>query len=141
MAFVEFNLKRNLIVRAEHGSDLIQFITELAEEEGITTAAFTAMGALKCAKLGFYDQEKRVYKEIVVDTPQEIASCIGNISIKDGKPFVHAHATLSDEEGNTKAGHLLEAAVFAAEIHLHELKGPRLKRKRDEVTGLFLWDI
>ncbi len=78
---------------------------------------------------------------MTLDSPQEIASCVGNISVKDGRPFVHAHAVLADKNGNTKAGHLLEGVVFAAEVHLRELKGAKLERKYDKVTGLSLWDI
>ena len=141
MASAEFNLQRNLLVRAEHDSELVQFITELAEKKGITAAAFTAIGALKRAKLGFYDQEKREYQEITVESPREMASCIGNISIKNGKPFVHVHAVLADKDGNTKAGHLFEGVVFAAEVHLRELKGAKLERKYDGTTTLSLWDI
>jgi predicted DNA-binding protein with PD1-like motif len=137
----EFDLKRILLIRAKHGSDLVQFITELAEDRGITAAVFTAIGAIKHAKLGFYDQEKHKYHEIIVNSPHEIASCIGNVSLKNGKPFVHAHAVLAGEDGNTKAGHLIEAIVFAAEIHLRELKGVKLERKYDEETNLSLWEI
>lgn len=138
---VEFHLNRNLIIRVEYGSDLIRFITKIAEENRIITATFTAVGALKHAKLGFYDQRKHEYYPITIDAPHEIASCIGNISLRDGKSFVHAHAVLSDDAGNVKAGHLLEGVVFAAEVHIHELQGPKLERKHDETTGLYLWDI
>ncbi len=138
--YTQFELGRNFLVRAEHNSDLIQFVTELAEKEGITAATFTAIGALKRAKLEFYDQEKHEYQEITLDSPHEIASCVGNISAKDGRPFVHAHAVLADKNGNTKAGHLLEGVVFAAEVHLRELKGAKLERKYDTVTGLSLWE-
>ncbi len=128
-------------MRAEHDSNLVQFLTELAETKRITVATFTAIGALKRAKLGFYDQEKHEYREITLDSPHEIASCVGNISVKDERPFVHAHAVLADKNGNVKAGHLLEGVVFAAEVHLRELKGAKLERKYDKVTGLSLWDI
>jgi predicted DNA-binding protein with PD1-like motif len=141
MVYAQFELGRDFLVRAEHDSDLVQFVTELAEKEGITVATFTAIGALKRAKLEFYDQEKHEYQEMTLDSPQEIASCVGNISVKDGKTFVHAHAVLADKNGNTKAGHLLEGVVFAAEVHLRELKGAKLERKYDKVTGLSLWDI
>jgi len=139
--YTKFELGRNFLVRAEHDSDLVQFVTELAEKKKITVATFTAIGALKRAKLEFYDQEKHEYQEMPLDSPQEIASCVGNISVKDGRPFVHAHAVLADKNGNTKAGHLLEGVVFAAEVHLRELKGAKLERKYDKVTGLSLWDI
>jgi len=59
--------------------------------------------------------------------------------LKGGEPFVHVHVVLSDEKGNTKAGHLLEGIVFAAEVHLSQLEGPKLERKYDEVTELMLW--
>jgi uncharacterized protein len=61
--------------------------------------------------------------------------------LKAGRPFVHAHAVLSDKNGRTMAGHLIEATVFAAEIHLIELKGMNLERELDEETGLFLWKM
>ncbi|MEA2089512.1 MAG: PPC domain-containing DNA-binding protein [Thermoproteota archaeon] len=141
MGYVEFNPNSDMLVRVKHNSDLIQFITELAEKKGITAASFTAIGALKRAKLGFYDQQKHEYREITVNSPHEIASCIGNISLKNGKPFVHAHAVLADKDGTTKAGHLFEGIVFASEVHLNVLKGVKLERKYDEATNLSLWDI
>ena len=141
MSFRELGVGRIFLIRAEHDSDLVKFVAELAKKNGIVTAAFTAIGALKYAKLGFYDQKKHEYSENLLSTSQEIASCIGNISIKDDETFVHAHVVLADQNGNTNAGHLLEGKVFAAEIHLTELVGAKLVRKNDPVTGLSLWDI
>jgi hypothetical protein len=66
---------------------------------------------------------------------------VGNTSLKEDESFVHAHAVLADRNGNTKAGHLLEGRVFAAEIHLIELVGTKLVRKNDVITGLSLWDL
>ena len=140
MSFREFDYGRYLIVRVKHDSDIINFLTDVANRKKITAATFTAIGALKKAKLGFYDQKKHEYLENKLRTPQEIASCIGNISIREDKAFVHAHAVLADREGNTKAGHLLEGKVFAAEVHLTELKG-EVVRKYDAATGLSLWNI
>lgn len=140
MVYFKFNLGRNFLVRAKQDSDLVQFVTELVEKERIAVGAFTAVGALRRAKLGFYDQERHEYQGIRLDFPQEIACCIGNVSIKDGRPFVHAHVVLADKNGNTKGGHLQEGIVFAAEVHLLELKGAKLERKHDEATGLSLWE-
>ena len=141
MGFRKLNLVRKLVARAEYDLDLIQFVIALAKNNGITTATFTGIGALKNAKLGFYDQEKHEYLETLLSSPQEIASCVGNVSLKEGEPFVHAHAVLADQSGNTRGGHLLEGKVFAAEVHLSELVGEKLVRKNDAVTGLSLWDI
>lgn len=141
MDYVEFETGKFIVSRAPHDADLVQFITDLAKEKDVRMGAFTAIGALKRAKLGFYNQESHEYQENEINHPCEIASCIGNISLKDDEPFVHAHAVLADEDGNTKAGHLSEGKVFAAEIHLQVLEGSELKRKRDGITDLSLWKI
>ncbi len=132
---------RNFIIRAEHDSDFLDFLTEFAKENKIMLAGFTAIGALKSAKLGFYDQQKHEYVEHSLSVPLELASCVGNVSLKDGEPFVHAHVVLSDKEGNVRGGHLLGGRVFAAEIHLTEYLGEEVVRRPDAVTGLALWDI
>lgn len=128
-------------MRLKHDADLVQSITELARSKRIKAGSFTAIGALKRARLAYYDQKNHEYREIKIDSPHEMASCVGNLSLKDGGPFVHAHVVLADETGNTKAGHLLEGIVFAAEIHLRQLRGAKIERKHDEVTGLSLWEV
>jgi predicted DNA-binding protein with PD1-like motif len=140
MSLFEFNASKELMVRLKHDADLVQSITELARSKGIEAGSLTAIGALKSARLVCYDQTDHEYREIRIDWPCELASCTGNVSLKDGQPFAHIHVVLADEAGNTKAGHLVEGIVFAAEVHLHQLEGPRLERKYDEVTGLSLWN-
>jgi predicted DNA-binding protein with PD1-like motif len=141
MSSRKLDIGRNFIVRAKYNSDMITFLNNVARKHGITNATFTVIGALKSAKLGFYDQDKHEYLENLLSTPQEIATCVGNISTKEGEPFVHAHAVLADRNGNTKGGHLFEGRVFAAEVHLFELIGEKIVRRNDTVTGLSLWDI
>lgn len=139
MKSTEFELGNLIVARAEHDSDLLQLITELAERKNIEMGVFTVIGALKTAKLGFYEQENHEYREITVDYPCEIASCIGNISLLDGEPFVHAHAVITDETGRAIGGHLSQGKVFASEVHLQELISSELERKHDDVTDLALW--
>ena len=141
MSIFECSAGKELMVRLKHDADLVQSIAELARSKGVEAGSFTAIGALKSARLGYYDQSSHEYREIRIDSPCELASCTGNISLKDGEPFAHIHVVLADEAGNTKAGHLLEGIVFAAEVHLRQLKGPKLERKHDEATGLSLWEM
>jgi len=137
----EYTPDRELAVRLKHDSDMIESITQLARDQAMDAGSFTAIGALKRARLGYYDQRIHEYREISIDSPHEMASCTGNVSLKDGEAFIHAHVVLADEKGNTRAGHLLEGIVFAAEVHLRTLEGPKLERKYDEVTGLSLWEV
>jgi predicted DNA-binding protein with PD1-like motif len=136
-----FTINQVYLIRAEHDSELIQFLTAFSKKQVISIATFTAIGALKNANLSFYNQSTHAYEEHSLTYPIELASCLGNISLKDGQPFVHAHAVLSDSKGNTFAGHLTSGIVFAAEIHIFDLTGPKLNRMYDPTTDLSLWSI
>lgn len=128
-----------LLVRIKQDTDIVKSVCEIAAQARIATGIFVAIGALKRARLGFFDQQRNEYLEILIDSPHEIAACTGNISLKDGRPFAHAHVVLADKKGNTKAGHLFEGIVFVAEVHLRQLQGTKLQRLYDGATGLWLW--
>jgi len=124
-----------------HQSDLIEALTATACANGIGAGAVQVIGALQRASIGFYDQGNKTYRTIHFDRPLEIASGMGNISLRDGNPFVHLHLTLADEEGKAFGGHALEGCiVFAAEFVLVPLTGAAPVRTFDETTGLFLWE-
>ena len=58
----------------------------------------------------------------------------------DMRPFLHAHATFADINGESVAGHLLKGCVvWAAEVEIREMTGVDLVRQHDEQTGLALW--
>jgi predicted DNA-binding protein with PD1-like motif len=137
----EYQAGKDLMVRIEPDAELVRSVAELARDRNIQAGSFVAIGALKRARLACFDQRGYQYREITIDSAHEMASCAGNISLKDGQPFVHAHVVLSDETGSTKAGHLMEGIVFAAEVHVRQLQGPKLERKYDETTRLSLWKM
>ena len=63
----------------------------------------------------------------------------GNMSIRDDRPFLHAHATFADASGATVGGHLIAGReVFMVEVMVREITGVDLVR-HDEATGLALW--
>lgn len=134
-----FKQGRSLLIRLDHGSDIIAEMTEIAGNLEIVTGVFSAIGALSSAELGYYDQVKHEYGKIAVEEPVELVSFSGNISVRDGQPFVHAHAVLADRDGKVLGGHLMKGCVFAAEVHLQELLGQPLVRVHDPTTGLKLW--
>jgi len=132
---------RIIIRRLPHGGDLLNEITELARRAGILSGSVSAIGAVKRARIGYYDQADRLYRERDLEEPREICSCLGNISLKEGEVFVHAHVVLADGEGKTAGGHLCPGTIiFAAECRIEELNGPALERGYDDETGLSLWE-
>jgi len=137
-----FERGRCLLVRLDHGADIIGQITDLAMGEEIETGFFSVIGALSRAELGYYDQVSQKYGTIQIFDPMELVHCSGNISLLNNQPFVHAHAVLSDRKGMVRGGHLNAGKVFAAELYMQELlgqHGQHLKRVPDQVTGLNLW--
>ncbi len=127
------------MARLDFGAEIVESITSLAEKLGVEAGVFSAIGALKEAELGYYEQDTHRYKTIEIEGPVELASCQGNISIRDGRVFVHAHAALADHVGGLQGGHLHNGTIFAAEICIHELKGKPLIRTHDPITDLYLW--
>lgn len=129
------------IVRLPFGSDLLQELTRYCREQKIQLAVLSGLGAVSRARIAFYDQQTRAYVERNLDGPYEILALTGNVSVKDGESFVHAHAVLGDDQGRSVGGHLLEGTiVFACECALFVLAGPALVRKPDPETGLSLWE-
>lgn len=138
-AVYELKPGRYFLFGLDHGSEIVASITALAESLGVEAGIVSGIGALKYAAIGYYDQEAHEYRSIEIDGPVEISSLSGNISTRDGKPFLHAHATLADSQGMIRGGHLSSGTVFAAEVSIQELLGRPPVRSLDPITDLFLW--
>jgi len=136
---------RMLMGRLSKGTDLLLSLTELCVHENIRLGVIRAIGAVTRARLGFYNQEQRTYKYLEFNNPHEIISLEGNISLKDGQPFVHAHIALMSADGSMIGGHLAEGTeVFACEYVITELLHEQerdFERVFDEATGLYLWPM
>ncbi|MEO5345416.1 MAG: DNA-binding protein [Magnetococcus sp. YQC-9] len=126
--------------RLPHDGDLLEVLNGFCRAHGIRAGRIEGLGAVKRACLGFYDQTRHAYDYLTFDEPLEIVQMVGNVSLKEGQPFVHVHLTLSDHAGRAIGGHLAPGTViFAAEVLIQELIGEPLPRGCDETTGLPLW--
>ena len=138
--FWEARAGRAFVGRLEAGSDLVEEIERYCAEQGILAAQVTAIGAVRRARYAYYEQDDHRYLELETDTHHEIVGFTGNVSLKDDRPFLHAHATFADATGACVGGHLLRGIeVFAAEVMIREVAGVSLVRMPDEETGLALW--
>ncbi|MGB9711260.1 MAG: PPC domain-containing DNA-binding protein [Thermodesulfovibrio sp.] len=135
----KFSVKRVLQGRLFKGEEIVSGITKFLKENSITSGLISGIGAVKKARVGYYDQSEKEYVSHEFNEPMEILSLKGNISIKDGEPFAHIHIVLSKKDFSCIGGHLYEAEVFAFEFEILELEGNSFIRGFDEETGLFLW--
>jgi len=134
-------VKRVVMRRLVPGADLLDELNKLARAEGIELGAVSGIGALKKAAVGIFDLEKREYVINKFDEEMEICALSGNVSLKEGKPFVHAHLALSSRQGRAFGGHVMPGCeIFVAEVVLWEFKGARLERRpQEDCGGLALW--
>jgi hypothetical protein len=131
---------RAFVGRLARGSDLVEEIERFCAEREVRAAWVSVIGAVRRASFAYYDQEEAGYVPLGSETHHEITGFIGNISIRDGRPFLHSHATLCDAAGAAIGGHLLRGCeIFAGEVTIREMTGVELERTPDEVTGLHLW--
>ncbi len=138
--FWEAKAGRAFVGRLETGSDLVEEIERHCAEHSVLAAQVTVVGAMRRARYAYYRQEAKEYLELASETHHEVVGFVGNVSERDGRPFLHAHATFADEEGDTVGGHILHGCeVFAAEVVIRELGDVSLVRMHDEETGLALW--
>ena len=138
----EVKAMKTFMGKLEYGADLLEEITRICVDKDIQLGRVEALGAVKKVRLGYYNQKDREYHFYELDQTLEITSLVGNVSIKDGAPIVHAHVTFSDKDGHAYGGHLAPGTiVFACEIVIQVLDGPKFERRLDQETGLPLWSM
>jgi uncharacterized protein len=138
--FWEAKAGRAFVGRLDTGSDLVEGIERYCAEQSVLAAQVTVIGALRRARYACYEQSEHRYLELETDAHHEIVGFVGNVSLRDDRPFLHAHATFADASGACVGGHLLPGCeVFAAEVMIRELGDVSLVRVHDDETGLTLW--
>jgi predicted DNA-binding protein with PD1-like motif len=122
------------------GTDLLQELNGAAAELGIEAGTLQVVGAVQTLAIVTFNQKEKRYDEPLRYGEMEIAGGVGNVSLKDGKPFVHIHLTGAGPDGKAVAGHLVEGtSVWMIEAYFRKLDGPAPVRELDDEVGLPVW--
>jgi predicted DNA-binding protein with PD1-like motif len=122
------------------GDEAFSGLLEFAEQYHVTSAHFTAIGALNGAVLGWFDPERKMYKKIPIKGQHEVIGMSGDIALYQGKPVVHTHMVVGSPDGTTQGGHVLEAYVSPT-LEVMVTEDPVTMQKRfDPATDLTLID-
>ena len=114
------------IIYVEQDESIMETLTQFCKDHNVDNGQLSGIGAIK--EIDFGDRYDGLW---------ELTSFQGNILLKDGEPFIHAHITLSDHNLNMKGGHLFEAKVGAVgEFVLRKINTDG-KREHDPNIGLF----
>lgn len=122
------------------GDEAFSGILDFAEKYHITSAHFTAIGALNGATLAWFDPQRKMYKTIPVEGQVEVISMIGDIALYQGKPAVHTHMIVGTSDGTTRGGHLLDAYVSPTLEVMVTVDPIAMQKRLDPQTDLTLID-
>lgn len=127
-----------MLLRFERGEEFVAALAAFAKKEGIAAAAFVGIGAAENITIARFSPRIKGYEDLSVKDEFEIASLSGDISLKEGAPFVHAHAVLSDRNFKALGGHLKRCVISATcEVFFIPFTG-RVSRRLDPTVGIHL---
>lgn len=122
------------------GDEAFSGMLDFAEKYHVTSAHFTAIGALSGGTLGWFDPQRKMYKQIPIQGQHEVIAMSGDIALYQGKPVVHTHMVVGSPDGTTRAGHVL-AAYVSPTLEVMVTVDPLAMQKRfDPATDLTLID-
>lgn len=125
----------------QKGEQFIAKLTGFCKEHDIKAGFFHGLGGALSAELGYYHLDKQEYEFQALSQVLEITSLHGNVALKNGAPFIHAHAVLSDAGLRAYSGHVKEFTVGGTcEVHMQVFEDA-WHRQHDEETGLSVIDL
>jgi predicted DNA-binding protein with PD1-like motif len=122
------------------GDEAFSGLLEFAEKYHVTSAHFTAIGALDGATLGWFDPQRKMYKKIPIVGQHEVIGMSGDIALYQGKPVVHTHMVVGSPDGTTLAGHVLAAYVSPTLEVMVTIDPITMQKRFDPATDLTLID-
>ncbi len=128
-----------IALRLDKGDDITESVYTVAEKEGVKAAKVSGIGATDDFTVGVFDIAKKEYEKFVFNGNHEINALDGNITEKDGKPYIHLHITATGKGGKVVGGHLIKGVIsLTGEIIITVTDG-KITREYDETFGINRW--
>src|ERR1700692_1752495 len=122
------------------GDEAFSGLLEFAQKYHVTSAHFTAIGAVNGATLGWFDPKRKMYKKIPIQGQHEVIGMSGDIALYQGKPVVHTHMVVGNSDGTTQGGHVLAASVSPTLEVMVSVDPVTMQKRFDPETDLTLID-
>ena len=136
-------VKDNLFVLSlDNHVEVVEALAAFCSEKGIVAGSVNGLGAVCEATFRFLDPATMKYVDKTFSEQMELTNLTGNISQKDGKPYLHLHLTASRRDYSCIGGHLLAARINGAcELFVESYPGQYVGRRVDAETGLNMYDF
>lgn len=128
------------LLKLEIGDEVVRSVCEFAKRQEIRAATVSAIGGVADPVLGYFNLITKQYDEREFNGNFELIGLSGNIAMKDGEPFLHAHAVVGSSL-SVHAGHLVRATICVTGEFVITPLDCHLERQPDDATGLALWHI
>jgi predicted DNA-binding protein with PD1-like motif len=131
---------RTFVLVCETGDDAMKALASFAAEHDLGGSHFTAIGAFSRTVVAYFDWPSKQYRRVSIDEQVEVLSLVGDVTVENHEPKVHAHVVLGKADATAHGGHLIEGLVRPTlEVVITET--PRhLQRRVDPGSGLALID-
>lgn len=129
----------SFVLSLDNHVEIAEALVAFCEEKGIASGTILGLGAINEATFRFLNPATKKYVDKSFCEQMEITNLTGNISRKDGKPYLHIHITASRSDYSCIGGHLLSARINGACELLVEAYDAEIGRRPDEETGLNLY--
>ena len=104
---------KDYFIYIEKNEKVMDTLIRFCKDQAITNGKISGIGAVKEIEIGSYDTIGKEYIRKQFPDVWELVSYEGNVTLKDGDPFVHGHVVLSNHDMKTIGGHLFEMTVAA----------------------------
>ena len=130
------------VLRLDPGEEIVASLTRLVEAEQVELASVSALGAANDVTIGIFNTAEKQYYSRRYQGDFEISALVGNVTRKDGEPYLHLHITIGNPvTGEVHAGHLSSATISATlELFLQVWDG-QVGRKFSDTVGLNLLEF
>lgn len=127
------------VLSIKNHQEILEALGAFCAEKNILAGEVRGLGAVSGATFRFLDPATKKYVDQAFDEQMEITALVGNISEKDGKPYLHVHLTCGRRDYSCVGGHLLCARINGAcELVVDKWDAP-VGRRVDDETGLNLY--
>ena len=134
--------QKTYMVVFEAGEEVTAGLLAFANEQHLSAAHLTAIGAFERVTLAFFDLQTKEYRKIPVNEQVELLSLTGNIALdEESKPKLHAHVVIGKADGTAHGGHLLEAYARPTVEAVVVASSGSLRRRMRPEFGLALLDL
>jgi predicted DNA-binding protein with PD1-like motif len=118
------------------GARIPDDILAIVKREKMATARVEAIGGVEELRLAYFNRDEKRYEEHDFMEFLEVTGILGNVTLKDGKPFLHVHGTFGRRDLSTLAGHVVTAKVFPLLEVVITPTSNRALRRFDDALGL-----